>query len=72
MNYQENVEKLEMIVKQLENDDLPLERALELFNDGATIIKQCKTYLEEIKGSVYKVKQDLNSFVEEPIKVKVK
>jgi len=68
MNYQENLEQLQKIVNELENVDLPLEKAVELFESGAIILKECKKYLEEKKGSVYKVKQDLNSFIVEPLK----
>lgn len=69
MNYQENIEELENIVSKLENDDLPLDKATELFKRGAEIVKDCKKYLEEIKGAVYVVKQDLNTYTEEPMKV---
>ena len=67
MNYEEKVKNLEEIATKLEQD-LPLEQALELYKQGVGLIKECLTDLEEVKGTISKVKQDLDSYIEEKIK----
>ncbi len=67
MNYEEKVKTLEEIATKLEQD-LPLEQALELYKQGVGLIKECLTGLEEVKGTISKVKQDLDSYIEEKIK----
>ena len=67
MNYEEKVKTLEEIATKLEQD-LPLEQALELYKQGVGLIKECLTGLEVVKGTISKVKQDLDSYIEEKIK----
>ena len=66
MNYEEKIKELENIINELEKD-LPMEKALELYKNGVTLVKDVMTNLEEIKGSIYKVKQDLDKYIEEKI-----
>ena len=44
--------ELEQIVKQMESGDLPLERALELFEKGMKISETCRKQLEEAETRV--------------------
>ncbi len=46
------MERLEQIVKQLEQGDLPLERSLELFEEGMKISGVCRRQLEEAENKV--------------------
>ena len=66
MNYEEKIKELENIINELEKD-LPMEKALELYKNGVTLVKDVMTNLEDIKGSIYKVKQDLDKYIEEKI-----
>ena len=66
MNYEEKIKELENIINELEKD-LPMEKALELYKNGVALVKDVMTNLEEIKGSIYKVKQDLDKYIEEKI-----
>ena len=64
MNYEEKIKELENIINEL-GKDLPMEKSLELYKNGVTLVKEVMTNLEEIKGSIYKVKQDLDKYIEE-------
>lgn len=67
MNYEEKINSLEKIISELEND-LPLQKSLELYKQGVGLIKECLVGLEEIKGEISKVKQDFDKLVEEKLK----
>ena len=43
---------LEKIVAQLESGELPLERALEIFEDGVGLARRCQSQLEEAERKV--------------------
>lgn len=52
MTFEENLTRLNDIVGQLENDKLPLEKALELYKEGIDLSVDCKKSLESAKHSV--------------------
>ena len=52
MTFEENLTRLNDIVGQLENDQLPLEKALELYKEGIDLSVDCKKSLESAKLSV--------------------
>ena len=52
MTFEENLTRLNDIVDQLENDKLPLEKALELYKEGIDLSVDCKKNLESAKLSV--------------------
>ena len=52
MTFEENLTRLNDIVGQLENDKLPLEKALELYKQGIDLSVDCKKSLESAKLSV--------------------
>ncbi|WP_419562669.1 exodeoxyribonuclease VII small subunit [Ruminococcus sp.] len=52
MTFEENLTRLNDIVGQLENDKLPLEKALELYKEGINLSVDCKKSLESAKLSV--------------------
>ena len=52
MTFEENITRLTDIVGQLENDKLPLEKALELYKEGIDLSVDCKKSLESAKLSV--------------------
>jgi exodeoxyribonuclease VII small subunit len=51
----EALTKLEGITKQLEKDDLPLEEALRLFEQGIALAAKIKTSLDQAKLHINKV-----------------
>lgn len=46
------LEELEKTVKELESGELPLERALELFEKGVALSEACRKQLEEAETRV--------------------
>ena len=51
-SFEAGLQELELIVKQMESSDLPLERALELFEKGMKLSETCKKQLEEAETRI--------------------
>ena len=52
LSFENGLQQLEGIVKEMESGDLPLERALELFEKGMKLSEQCRKQLEEAETRV--------------------
>lgn len=52
MTFEENLTKLDDIIKQLESDKLPLDKALELYKEGVGLAADSKLALENAKLTV--------------------
>jgi exodeoxyribonuclease VII small subunit len=52
MNFEEALKKLEDAVGQLEAGDLPLERALAIFENGIVMSRLCAKQIEETEQKV--------------------
>ncbi|MCC7155270.1 MAG: exodeoxyribonuclease VII small subunit [Bryobacterales bacterium] len=50
--FEAGLAELEQVVKQLESSELPLERALELFEKGMKLSEQCRKQLSEAESRV--------------------
>ena len=50
--FEECLQRLETIVAELEKGDVPLDRALELFDEGMKLSGSCRKELEEAEGKV--------------------
>jgi len=50
--FEECLDRLEKIVAELEKGDVPLDRALELFDEGMKLSGSCRKELEEAEGKV--------------------
>jgi exodeoxyribonuclease VII small subunit len=51
-NFESSLKELEQIVEQLEAGDLPLERSLELFEQGVNLSRDCQKRLDEAERRV--------------------
>jgi len=51
-NFEDSLRKLETIVAQLEEGDLPLEQSLKLFEEGVGLSSVCKQELDAAEGKV--------------------
>jgi exodeoxyribonuclease VII small subunit len=51
-SFEAGLQKLESIVKEMESGELPLERALELFERGMKLSDACRKQLEEAESRV--------------------
>jgi len=50
--FEQSLNTLEEIVEQLESGELPLERTLELFEEGVAIARRCQSQLEDAERRV--------------------
>ncbi len=50
--FEECLQRLEKIVDELERGDIPLEKALTLFEEGIQLSNSCRKELEEAEGKV--------------------
>lgn len=50
--FEQSIQKLETLVKQLEAGTLPLEEALTAFQEGVGLVKQCQTLLSRAEQKV--------------------
>jgi exodeoxyribonuclease VII small subunit len=51
-SFEESLEQLEQIVKDLEDGDLPLEKSLEIFEQGVKLSEACRKQLQEAEAKV--------------------
>jgi exodeoxyribonuclease VII small subunit len=51
-NFEAQLESLEKIVRELERGDLPLERSLELFEQGVRLSRECQERLNEAERRI--------------------
>ena len=51
-NFEDSLKKLETIVTQLEEGELPLEDSLKLFEEGVSLSAVCKQELDAAEGKV--------------------
>jgi exodeoxyribonuclease VII small subunit len=55
INFEENINKLETIVRELESGNVALDDALDKFNEAFKISKECDAKLKEVSESLNKV-----------------
>lgn len=64
-SYEEIVKELESIVAKLESGQTPMEEAIKLFERGQVLVKESFKQLEEAKGKLTIIKEELNKLIEE-------
>jgi exodeoxyribonuclease VII small subunit len=52
MKFEECLQRLEQIVAELEKGDIPLDKALALFEEGVKLSNACRQELESAEGRV--------------------
>lgn len=57
VNFEQAISRLEGIVHQLENGELPLSDSLALFEEGTKLIAHCGKLLDEAEQKVVKLKK---------------
>lgn len=50
--FEECLQRLEVIVKEMEKGDLPLEQSLKLFEEGVSLSGSCRKELEDAEGRI--------------------
>jgi len=66
-SFEQNLGRLEGIVKRLEESELPLEEALKLFEEGTALSAGCRQQLEEAEHRVEILTKTANGVVAEPM-----
>lgn len=70
--FEENMGRLEQIVRAMERGDVALEESLKLFQEGTELIRSCGKLLDEAELQVKKIMTDANgnpkeeAFADEP------
>ena len=65
--FEENMQRLEQIVRAMERGEVPLEESLKLFQEGTELVRTCRKLLDEAQLQVNKIAvSEDGSPVEEP------
>lgn len=64
-SFEKSLERLDQIVKKLENGEATLAEALALFEEGTSLISQCTVMLDEAEQKVVKLKKGEDGTPEE-------
>lgn len=59
-NFEKKLKRLEEIASKLENEEVGIEEALTLFQEGMKLGKECKKILNDIELKVQKVIKDID------------
>jgi len=66
-SFEQSLKQLEQIVNDLEEGDLPLEKAIKKFEDGIKLSKYCSDKLDETEKKITLLLKDQNgSIIEKP------
>jgi len=57
-SFEEDLERLDEIVKRLEDGDMPLDEAVELFKEGTALSKRCSAKLDEAEARIEIIAED--------------
>lgn len=57
--FEDNLQRLEQIVRAMERGDVPLEESLKLFQEGTSIVENCGKLLDEAELKVKKVTAEI-------------
>lgn len=53
--FEENMQRLEQIVRTMERGDVPLEESLKLFQEGTELVRHCGKLLDDAQLQIKKV-----------------
>lgn len=67
ITFEEALTQLEEIVEQLENGDVPLEKAIEAFQKGMNLSKLCHQKLEQVERKIEQLVQEGDDWVKKPL-----
>lgn len=66
MTFEDKVKRLNEIVEQLENSKTSLDEVSKLFAEGVELTKSCYATLNETKGKITVLQEELGKLVEKP------
>ena len=59
VSFEEAVEKLEAIVEEMESDELPLDKLLVRYEEGAKLVKACEEKLQSAETRITQLEETL-------------
>lgn len=65
LSFEQSIDRLDVIVKQLEKGEAPLSESLKLFEEGTALIASCTKMLDEAEQKVVKLRKGENGEPEE-------
>lgn len=65
MTFEASMERLEQIVRLMEQGDAPLDESLKLFEEGTELIRKCGAMLDEAQSRVTMITPGANGTPEE-------
>ena len=54
-SFEQNMERLEQIVRAMERGEVPLEESLKLFREGTELVQSCGKFLDEAELQVKQI-----------------
>ena len=57
LTLEENFERLEAAIEQLEQEDIPLEDAFKAYSHGMEILRQCNDQIDRVEKQVLKLSE---------------
>lgn len=70
--FEDNMKRLEQIVRAMERGDVPLEESLKMFQEGTELVRSCSKILDEAQLIVKKISTEADgSPVEEDFPVEL-
>lgn len=62
VSFEEALEKLEAIVGKLEEGDVPIEKAINYYQDGMNLSKLCNDKLKNVQDKMTQIMNEQNEF----------
>ncbi|MHB1051097.1 MAG: exodeoxyribonuclease VII small subunit [Bacteroidota bacterium] len=59
-SFEQSLQRLEKIVSDLEQGNVPLERSIELFEEGIKLSKECLEFLNTAELKIKQLSKDIN------------
>lgn len=66
LTFEEAMQRLEHVVEQLESGEVPLETAIELFQEGMILSKYCGKKLDEVEQKIEILLEENGDMVRKP------
>ena len=67
MNFEEKINELQSITTKMEEQNLSMSEGVQLYEQGVILAKECYEELNNVKGKINVIKQDLEKFREESL-----
>ena len=64
INFENRLKQLQSIVEELESETLPLDKMIQLFENGMNLMKVCKQELDEVEDRVKTLVKSDEGFIE--------